>query len=278
MNNITHRIKRYFSDTFRIAVGKNTNIYKKILLFYYYTKVSVANFLDGRVINLRSIKFMSFNIYFDSISELNMLVGEIFVHEPYYFKSIKNDPVIYDCGGNIGVSVLYFKYLYPDAIIKVFEPSPRVFTLLQKNMNVNNLRNVSVYNVALSDSEGNIDLFVKKEMSLATTVSEKERQDGKRVSVKKDRLSKYINKEVDLLKLDVQLSEGAIFNDLGTSNNTLRQVNRTIMEFHYSFFEKNNNLSDIIKNFEKYNFFYKIELNAEKPNGFKTYIINAIKK
>jgi FkbM family methyltransferase len=43
-------------------------------------------------------------------------------------------PVIIDCGGNIGLSVLYFKYLFPNSVITVFEPSPPVFEILKENI------------------------------------------------------------------------------------------------------------------------------------------------
>ncbi len=277
MKNIIHRVERYFSDSIRIVKGKNLNIYKKVILFYYYTKVSIVNFLNGRIINLKSIKFLSFQIYFDSISELDMLVGEVFVHEPYHFESTKDNPVIYDCGGNIGISVLYFKYLYPKAEIKVFEPSPEVFSTLQKNITNNNLEKVEAYSVALSDSDGIIDIFVRQEMSLATTTADEERHGGIRVSVEKNKLSNFIEGDVDLLKMDVQLSEVAVFNDLDVSS-TMRNISQVIMEFHYSPSSEKNKLSAIIKNFEKHNFDYKIEFNAEKLDGFKTYIINAVKK
>ena len=50
------------------------------------------------------------------------------------------------------------------------------------------------------------------------------------------------------------------------------------MEYHYAFGVEDNNLSDILNFFEKNSFSYKISLNAEKPDGFKTYIIEASKK
>ena len=42
---------------------------------------------------------------------------EIFGDQVYRFIANRQDPLIIDCGANIGMSVIYFKYLYPDARI-----------------------------------------------------------------------------------------------------------------------------------------------------------------
>jgi len=277
MKNFFHKMQKFILNVFKIFSKKNKSFYRKIILLYFYAKVVGANFLQGRLLNLKSIKFLNFKVYFDSISELDMLVAEVFVDEPYYFKSEKSDPVIYDCGGNIGMSVLYFKHLYPNAKIKVFEPSPDVALLLKKNIEQNSLQNVSVHDVALSDSVGTINIFVREGMSLATTASVEERREGKEVPVEKKKLSEYINENIDVLKLDVQLSEGAVFEDLKNSS-VIEKIKLVIMEYHYSFGVSNNNLSGILSFFEMNNFLYKIIFNAEKLDGFKTYIIRAYKK
>ncbi len=48
---------------------------------------------------------------------------EIFVELQYYFRARRPDPVIVDGGSNIGMSVLFFKALYPDARVLAFEPA-----------------------------------------------------------------------------------------------------------------------------------------------------------
>jgi predicted O-methyltransferase YrrM len=51
----------------------------------------------------------------------------------YRFNSLITKPLILDCGANVGVSVLYFKRLYPDAEIIAFEPDEDVFAILKQN-------------------------------------------------------------------------------------------------------------------------------------------------
>src|SRR3989344_6241937 len=46
---------------------------------------------------------------------------EIFIQKQYYFDSRNRRPLIVDCGSNIGLSVVFFKILYPEAKIIAFE-------------------------------------------------------------------------------------------------------------------------------------------------------------
>ena len=45
------------------------------------------------------------------------LFNEIFLHHEYHFTAANETPHIIDCGSNIGMSVIYFKMLYPEAEI-----------------------------------------------------------------------------------------------------------------------------------------------------------------
>jgi hypothetical protein len=40
------------------------------------------------------------------------------------FKTDSRNPIIIDCGANIGVATIYFKRLYPDSRILSFEANP----------------------------------------------------------------------------------------------------------------------------------------------------------
>src|SRR5437899_3016680 len=80
---------------------------------------------------------------------LVLLYSEIFARECYRFTSNKPSPVILDCGANIGMATLYFKWLYPAAQINAFEPDPTTFSALNDNVSRNRLQGVSVHNIAL---------------------------------------------------------------------------------------------------------------------------------
>ena len=56
---------------------------------------------------------------------------EIFTDRSYAFPCTHPNPVIYDCGSNIGLSILYYNKNYPNCRIESFEPNPTVADILR---------------------------------------------------------------------------------------------------------------------------------------------------
>lgn len=75
---------------------------------------------------IRGIKFS-----FVNWKEFVLIYKDIFISKEYRFTADNDPPLIFDCGAHIGVSVLYFKKLYPKAKIIAFEPNPVTFKLLE---------------------------------------------------------------------------------------------------------------------------------------------------
>ena len=92
-----------------------------------------------------------FIVYYRNEKEFDRICKEIFVNEEYRFESKEESPYIIDCGSHIGLSILYFKYLYSKAKILGFEPNFENYKILQKNIKRNNLTGVKVINTALSN-------------------------------------------------------------------------------------------------------------------------------
>jgi len=61
-------------------------------------------------------------------------VNEIYLQEVYKFCTDQIDPLIIDAGANIGLSLIYFKRLYPQARIIAYEPDNSIFKLLESNV------------------------------------------------------------------------------------------------------------------------------------------------
>lgn len=169
--------------------------------------------------------------------ELEVVYDEIFTKNVYFFKTENPEPYIIDCGGHIGLGVLYFKSLYPEARILTFEANPETFLLLQENIAQNNLRGVRAMNFALS-SEDNKDvaLYVGKNFIKAWDSTNTIKPDlwpnmdrYRKVFVRSKRLSSYITPRVDFIKLDIEGAEYDVINEIKTK---LGAIGAVTLEYH----------------------------------------------
>ena len=212
------------------------------------------------------VPFGPFNIHHPGDNVMvTCLLNEIFIDESYAFHTTKKDPIIIDCGSNIGISVLYFKYLYPDAKIIGFEPEPTSFEILNQNIEANNLKDITVHPIALCNKEGSITFF-RSENAPGSTVNGIKSNGGfvrnaPTIEVKASRLSNYINGPVDFLKMDVEGAEDDIFEDL-VENNKLKFIKEMVFEFHHHMTKSDDRLSTILKILEDHNFSYQIQADG----------------
>ena len=65
-----------------------------------------------RPIPTNPIELLGYKISFMGEAHLRWLFGEIFMDASYFFHTDNDRPLIFDCGSNIGMSVLFFKKLY----------------------------------------------------------------------------------------------------------------------------------------------------------------------
>ena len=59
-------------------------------------------------------------------------------------------------GANIGLSVLYFKRLFPACRIYAYEPDPYIFEILQRNVTEFHLTDVTLVNEAVAEFSGEL--------------------------------------------------------------------------------------------------------------------------
>ncbi len=185
----------------------------------------------------------------DSASFLFMY-EEIFLHQIYKFP-IEGKPYILDCGSNIGMSILYFKRLAPEAEIVGFEPDPKIYEALKRNVDAFHLKNVTLIPKAVWSSE-------------TTLVFQSEGADGGRVSgdnadvgvrVETLRLRDFLIRPVDFLKIDI---EGAELEVLRDCRDRLDKVKFLFVEFH-SFVDRKQNLESLLECLSSAGFRYQIQ-------------------
>src|SRR5512134_1625936 len=96
-----------------------------------------------------SVRCMDYTVRINDGPNYYVLYKDLIVNQIYRFEALRPDPCILDCGSNIGLSILYFKRLYPKARIIGFEPDPAVLHYLQDNVSANGLTDVKVVQAAV---------------------------------------------------------------------------------------------------------------------------------
>ncbi len=185
---------------------------------------------------------------------------EIFIDKNYLFKTESKNPLIYDCGSNIGTSVLFFRNTYPNAKIKAFEAEPKIFSILKHNLESNNVHDVELFSKAVWINNDGIE--ITSEGADASSIF----GEGEKTKAESIRLKELIEKEgsVDFLKMDIEGAETAVLKDC---ENSLAHVNNIFVEYH-SFINKEQNLDGILKILSKNGFRYFVKSAVENKYPF----------
>lgn len=197
-----------------------------LTLFYLLFR---AKFSNGREVTVR---LFGFEITANSPQTLLRLVKEIFLEQLYLFHSTNPAPRIIDGGANMGISVLYFKSLYPKAHITAIEPNPNALLYLEKNIARNALSHVKAINACLSDHQGKERFYVSPNGNIINGSLYPEIGISYLQEVDAVRLSDFLaGEKFDLVKLDVEGAERQVYQDLKNSNQ-VTQSRQYLMEYH----------------------------------------------
>lgn len=157
------------------------------------------------------------------------LYEDIFVNRVYHFEAQRPDPLILDCGSNMGMSVLYFKHVYPRSRIIAFEPDPTIFDYLRENIERNGLEDVRAERVALAATSGTLILNSDGEVASHLSQYPTPNLNTTPFEVPAVRLSDYLTEPVDFMKMNI---EGAEWEVLGDTEPKLRLIREMSIEYH----------------------------------------------
>lgn len=229
--------------------------------FRTFTRLFLSNSVKKRyteyVVSANSYKFL--------VADMKSFVWqyqEIFLHNFYAFNSNSERPVIYDCGANIGTSVLFFAKNYPKAKIVAFEASPHIYGILKKNIDNNTIRNATLYQNAVwtkneelefSDEGGDSGSIY----SIANT---------KKVKVQAIDFLEALHKEekIDMLKMDIEGAENDVIPHIAPA---LHKIERIFIEYH-SFNNGEQRLDEILLLLRQNKFRYYIRHVNNRKSPF----------
>lgn len=247
----------------KIAKAKGYRLAERLSLFSTMMMLWVKALLTHNSDHLVSCKLLKFRVSAYGYHTLFYLIDEIFLKSVYQVELDCAKPVILDCGANIGISSLYFKHRYPDAEIYCFEPNPTVFELLEVNILGNKLQDVKLFNVALSDFEGEMDFYVGEERGSFISSADASRG-GTHTKVPARRISGEIKGKIfDLIKIDVEGSEWQIIQDIDAAG-LMNVAKQYVIEYHHNLPGSERRFGDFLNYFEKNGLSYIVEAEKEK--------------
>src|SRR5882672_5426478 len=236
-------------------------LYLKLIAKLYASSLSRGrHFSEENVFDAR-MRVLDFRAFVDVFSE-------IFVRRDYFFKSDSRTPLILDCGSNIGMSVLFFKQLYPGSRVIAFEPDRETFDVLQANVRKNQWQDVELHNKAIFPTDGTINFYSDPSHpgSLAMSTA-RERFPGRAVTcqtVETVRLSSFIQGPVDLVKMDIEGAEALVMKELAEAGK-LKEIKEIFVEYHHHMNPLEDHLSQMLQLFEENGFGYQIHSPFKRP-------------
>lgn len=222
----------------------------RILKEFYRLYYKYGNHRRYETVN--NIRFLDYVIDVPDLHSFVMQFREIFVNEVYRFESKSNKPIIYDCGANMGMSILFFKRIYPHSKIKAFEADPTISEILKTNLEKNNINDVEVIEKAVwVDYDG---VYFGVEGAEAGSIY---RTNAPLKRIDSVRLKDFLEEEshIDLLKMDI---EGAEYDVILDCNEDLGKVKHLFIEYH-SWTNQPQKLDEILKVLRNNNFRYYLE-------------------
>lgn len=127
-------------------------------------------------------------------------------------KFLRHNDVVLDIGANLGWYSLNFSKLVPNGRVMAFEPVKNTFEYLKKNISLNNLKNVRIYNFGLADKTGASRLYYDPKLwgvaSLRNLRGSKKKKEKVKCYLK--RLDDFIlglSSRINFIKCDVEGAE-----------------------------------------------------------------------
>jgi FkbM family methyltransferase len=210
-------------------------------------------------------------IYGHNYPDLLDVFEEIVVGRGYHVVLPVSQPVIFDCGANIGMATLFFKLYHPHARMTCFEPNPECFSRLKQNIETNKLADVVLVPAACGANEDPVTFYTIPNRTLGSSANEAGGRENPAPptsqTVPQVRVSTYISGPVDLFKLDVEGAEWAVMEDLVASGK-IKLIARLIIEFHLRFQSAESNLGRFLTILENHGFTYTIESTPRLEKRF----------
>ncbi len=244
-NPIKH-IYRLFSDSKYL---KYNQLYSKLKKYERYQECEV--------------KVDQWNLLAPDAASFLSAYKEIFLELIYKFKTNTECPKILDLGANIGLSVLFFKDLYPEAEIIALEADPKIFSYLKNNIDRVGYRDVKLINKAVWHE--NTTLSFSSEGADAGQIGTCVDNVDNIIEVEAIDISELLqNNQFDFIKMDIEGAEDFV---IPRCQGLLDSVKYFFIEYHSKVAQKQS-LNEILSFLSQEGFRIYMENPCEQPTPF----------
>lgn len=151
------------------------------------------------------------------------------VAEEFASKHLEERPVIFDIGAHFGYSSLCFSGISNQsgkAVVLAFEPNPHNLKALEKHIEHNQIENIEIIPLALSDSQGSFEMMISSDIQgsqstgsfldgVTPPLEMNVYKNFQKATVKTDTLDRLIQEKTlspNILKIDVEGAEYQVLN------------------------------------------------------------------
>jgi FkbM family methyltransferase len=159
-------------------------------------------------------KVHGYTMYIDPYDSMGLAIGGVYepLETTLVRELIRPGQVILDIGANIGYYTLLFsQQVGSSGLVFAFEPDPQSFQLLQKNIFVNNIKNTSIFQLAVADEEKDQTLYRDRFNNLDHRIVKPD-WESEAVRIRSICLDSFYSqcspRLPDFIKMDIQGAEG----------------------------------------------------------------------
>jgi FkbM family methyltransferase len=168
-------------------------------------------------------------MYVDDKDSLDLTRKGVYEYEETQLikKILKSDSIVLDIGANIG----YFTLIMAKRakLVYAFEPEPRNFHILQKNTEINNIKNAKLYNAAVTEASGTSTLYLCDSNRGMHRIYQSDWCREGTTEVKTIRIDDIID-HADFIKIDVEGAELGVLKGMRKILEKRKSI--ALMEFH----------------------------------------------
>lgn len=281
-NNLLKQKGRQFA-AFIFRMGSKLLTGTKLARIYPMPKIRNL-FINYLRINTPAMTQIGGNImYLDYNDTLDLSIRGSY--EPFEADLFKNEiqpgDIVLDIGAHIGYYTLIAAQLVGSGgRVFAFEPEPKNFSLLEKNIKINNYSNIVAVQKAVSDKSATLKLYLAENNSGDHRIYDPNDGRSKFINIEVVKLDDFFKdyNRINVVKIDVQGAEGGVLK--GMEN--LIQYNKNIKIFtEFGISEKGNMFRippmEYLKLLKRFGFCVIYHIN-EKTKKFEFFNINSLIK